>query len=63
MKHTECDSSYTTIAVPPHDVEKTMTGMYNKAEFEFNLSENEAVVIPLDIGTTLVYSGFMLTHR
>ena len=63
MKHTECDSSYTTISVPPHEVEKTKKGMYNKAEFEFNISDSEAIVVPLDIGTTLVYSGFMLTHR
>ena len=63
MKHTECDSSYTTITVPPHDIEKTNTGTYNKAEFEFNLTDNEAIIIPFDIGTTLIYSGFMLTHR
>ena len=42
---------------------KTTTGLYNKAEFEFNITDTEAVVIPLHIGTTLVYSGFMLTHR
>ena len=36
--------------------------MFNKAEFEFNISDSEAIVIPLDIGTTLVYSGYMLTH-
>ena len=63
MKHTECDSSYTTITVPPHDIETTNTGIYNKAEFEFNLTDDEAIIIPLDIGTTLIYSGFMLTHR
>ena len=63
MKHTKCDASYTTISVPPHEKEKTITGMYNKAEFEFNISDCEAIVIPLEIGTTLVYSGFMLTHR
>ena len=37
--------------------------MYNKAEFKFNISNEEAVVIPLRIGTTLVYSGYLLTHR
>ena len=63
MKHTECDCSYTTISVPPHEIEKTKNGIYNKAEFELNISDSEAIVIPLDIGTTLVYSGFMLTHR
>ena len=63
LKHTECDSSYTTICVPPHEVEKTEKGTYNKAEFEFNINDDEAVVVPLEVGTTLVYSGFMLTHR
>ena len=24
MKHTECDASYTTISVPPHEKEKTI---------------------------------------
>ena len=37
--------------------------MYNKAEFEFNISDDEAIVVPMDVGTTLVYSGLMLTHR
>ena len=63
VKHTECDVSYTTISVPAHEIEKRSTGVCNKAEFEFNISEQEAIVIPLEIGTTLVYSGFMLTHR
>ena len=63
VKHTECDASYTTISVPPHEKEKTARGMYNKAEFELNITDNEAIIIPLDIGTTLIYSGFMLTHR
>ena len=38
-------------------------GKYNKAEFEFNINDDKAVVLPLEVGTTLVYSGFMLTHR
>ena len=63
MKHTERDSSYTKICVPPHEKESTDTGMYNIPEFEFNITDNEAIVIMLDIGTTLVYSGFLLTHR
>ena len=63
LKHTECDSSYTTICVPPHETEKTEMGKYNKAEFEFNINDDKAVVLPLEVGTTLVYSGFMLTHR
>ena len=63
MKHTERDSSYTMICVPPHEKESTDSGAHNKAESEFNLSDDEAIVIPLKIGTTLIYSGLMLTHR
>ena len=63
IKHTERDSSYTTICVPPHEIDSTNSGMYNKAEFEFNISDDEAIVVPMDVGTTLVYSGLMLTHR
>ena len=63
VKHTECDSSYTIISVLPQEKEKTVKGRYNNAEFEFNISNEEAVVIPLRVGTTLVYSGYMLTHR
>ena len=63
MKHTERDSSYTMICVPPHEEESTGSGMNNRAEFEFNVNDNEAVVIPLTIGTILIYSGLMLTHR
>ena len=27
------------------------------------MSDDKAIVVPLDVGTTLVYSGLMLTHR
>ena len=63
LKHTEHNSSYTTICVPPHEKERTEKGEYNKAEFEFNICDNEAIVLPLEIGMNLVYSGFMLTQR
>jgi len=43
--------------VPPQEIKKTVTGLYNKAEFVINISEDESIVIPLEIGTTLVYSG------
>ena len=63
VKHTESDSSYTIISVPQQEKGKTTTGHYNKAEFEFNISDSEAFIIPLEVGVTLLYSGFMLTHR
>ena len=62
VKHTESDSSYTIISVPDQQKQATLTGFCNKAEFEFNVTEHEAIVIPLQVGVTLVYSGFMLTH-
>ena len=38
VKHTECDSSYTIISVPPQEQQKTTKGNYNKAKFKFNLT-------------------------
>ena len=38
VKHTECDSSYTIISVPHQEQQKPATGLHNKAEFEFNLT-------------------------
>ena len=37
-----------------HEKEKTEKGEYNKAEFEFNICDDDAIVLPLEIGTTLV---------
>jgi len=62
-KHTECDSSYTIICVPLQPRACNEKGTHNIAEFELNISEDEAFVIPLDPGTILVYSGYLLTHR
>ena len=63
LKHTECDSSYTIICVPPQPKASVKYGKHNLAEFEFNVKEDEAYVIPLQPGTILVYSGYLLTHR
>ena len=62
-KHTECDASYTVIAVPSqlgkvHSKEKK-----NKGRFELNLDENKTFIIPMEIGTSFVYSGYLLTHH
>ena len=62
IKHMECESSYTIICVSPHEKKKTVTGLYKKAEFDFNIHDDEAIVVPFDIGTGLVYSRFLLTH-
>jgi len=63
VKHTECDSSYTVICVPRHPQESTTSGYFNIGEFEINITDEKAFVVPLKIGTILVYSGYLLTHR
>lgn len=63
MKHTECDASYTIISVPDQGTKKSKDGKQNLAKFEFNLDEKKALVVPLEINTILIYSGYLLTHR
>ena len=48
---------------PPQPKSSTASGENNLAEFEINMNENEAFILPLDPGTTFVYSGYLLTHR
>jgi len=62
-KHTECDASYTIIAVPNQPNKPISAKKKNIAKFEFNLQEDCTILIPMDIGTVLTYSGFLLTHR
>ena len=61
--HTECDASYTVISVPkqipaPKDMYKK-----NKGRFELNINDACTFVIPMEIGTSFVYSGYLLSHR
>ena len=63
MKHTECDCSYTIISVPDQEKKTHEKGKMNVAKFEFNLTDEKALVVPLEFNTILVYSGFLLTHR
>ena len=35
----------------------------NEGRFEFNINEKCTLIVPLEIGTSLTYSGFLLTHR
>ena len=60
-KHTECDASYTVITVPNQVTTKFMDGKRNKGRFEFNINEKCTLIVPLEIGTSLTYSGFLLT--
>ena len=63
MKHTECDASYTIISVPEQEKKFTNSGRQNKAQFEFNITDDCTLLLPLESKTILVYSGFLLTHR
>ena len=57
-KHTECDTSYTVITVPNQVTTKFRDGIKNQGRFEFNINEKYTLVVPLEIGTSLTYSGF-----
>ena len=62
-KHTECDASYTIIAVPNQLPKAQNKKNKNSAKFELNLSDITTVLIPMEIGTVFTYSGYLLTHR
>ena len=61
--HTECDSSYTIICVPNQIERKARSGYKNCGSFEFIVNSNCTITVPMYVGTILVYSGFLLTHR
>lgn len=60
QSHTECDSSYTVISVPPQNYDGFNT---LNAEFHFDISENMTLVIPMFPKVAFVYSGFLLCHH
>ena len=62
-KHTECDASYIVISVPSQLGKVISKQKTNKGRFEFNLNENRTFIIPMEIGTSFIYSGFLLTHH
>ena len=61
--HTECDASYTIISVPNQIPRKYPAKKKNKGNFELHIDENCMFVIPMVIGTSFIYSGFLLSHR
>ena len=61
--HTECDASYTVIAVPNQIPRKFPAKKKNKGNFELRIDDNRTFVIPMVIGTSFIYSGFLLSHR
>ena len=64
IAHTEHDSSYTIITVPPqYGISKSTNGKYSLARFELIINSYMTIVIGMYPGVTFSYSGFMLTHR
>lgn len=63
QKHTECDASYTVISVPSQLHKKTHGRKWNKGRFQLNIHPNCTFIIPMDVGTSFTYSGYLLTHR
>ena len=57
--HTECDSSYTIISVPPQEY----TGYKSmNALFDFDINEHETMTIQMIPKVAFMYSGYMLCH-
>ena len=57
--HTEHDVTYTIIDVPSQ-VKRNKSNQYH---FLFQFSKKYNIGIPMNIGTTIVFSGKLLTHR
>ena len=57
--HTEDDVTYTIIDVPSQ-AKRTKSNQYH---FLFQFSKKFNIGIPMHIGTTIVFSGKLLTHR
>ena len=55
--HTELDSTYTVISVP-HQKKDTCL-----PSFQFKIKEDTILEVPLQEGTTIIFSAYMLTHR
>ena len=61
-KHTEPDCSYTTIRVP-NQPGMNYSERKPRACFNFHLSDSEVVQVPLCVGMSVYYSGFLVLHR
>ena len=61
--HTECNASYTAIAVPSQLKQTDNKGEHNCGNFEIKLNEKKIMVIPMSVGVVFSYLGYMLSHR
>ena len=57
--HTEDDVTYSTISVPLQEVQSADRNYH----FMFQLNHKNVMSLPLVEGTTLIFSGKLLTHR
>ena len=58
--HTECDSSYTVISIPPQINQSYKTF---DPKFNFIINKDQTVVIKLIPNLCFIYSGYMLVHH
>ena len=61
--HTECDCSYTIIAVPNQLLSEKPKTKKNSGTFQLIINPECTVVLPMTIGTMFTYSGYLITHR
>ena len=55
-KHTECDITYTLIGVPRQSHEPDV-------KFCFQILPSKELIIKMDVGTTFIFSAYILTHH
>ena len=61
--HTECDCSYTIIAVPNQMLKYKLKTKKNSSSFQLIINPDCTVVLPMTIGTMFTYSGYLITHH
>ena len=60
QSHTERDGSYTLITVPEQPDESWKSV---RTRFQFNISEERQIVIPMNENVCFLFSGYMLSHN
>ena len=63
MEHTEPDASYMVIMVPSKIVNEQGEKCSHKGRFDFIINKSSTLVVPVNPGLSMTYSGYMLTHR
>ena len=60
IPHTEMDSSYTLISVPP---QPDCNWQKKDTQFNFHVGPNEKIIIKMKPGICFMFSGYLLTHN